>query len=202
MKEIIKKYFTVGILNIISLIILTVLLILHKEEPVLVVGNFLCCFIILFGIISIIKYYKQKDKTDKIDLHYGIGAILLGGVLLLNRGGYLLSSFFLIICFVFKIELSSFINFLVGIIVIITGFRKLYYSNLLKKGSNKHWKIMIALSIGSLILGVLLMTIPLKSIINPLLLIAILIVLELLIDISLTIFINNYNKTKKTKESK
>ena len=135
----IKKNFNAILFNF-GILVLGICLIIWADKVTSLVSILLGSIIVLYGIISIISYFKVKDKVFNDTLHfvYGIFILVIGSVL------------------IFRVDfLKELISFIIGIYIVLASIIKLYEYIIVRKNNNIKLTSSLVLSIIGLILGIL-----------------------------------------------
>ena len=145
MKSLTKKGFTSSIVISIVLAILGILLIVATEATIISISYIIGGILILLGFFGVIDYIRKIDTELKtgIDLIYGVVTIILGILIVLNPKA-----------------IASIINYVLGIIIVISSAIKLDYAIQLKGNNNSLWKSTILISIITTICGLILIFKP------------------------------------------
>lgn len=145
MDKFIKKGFTSSIVISLVLAVLGILLIVATEATIISISYIIGGILILLGFFGIIDYIRKLDTPFKtgIDLIYGIVTIILGILIVLNPKA-----------------IASIINYVLGIIIVISSAIKLDYAIQLKGNKNSLWKSTIFFSVITTICGLILIFKP------------------------------------------
>ena len=165
---------------------LGLLLIFQSEITIVSLSYIIGALLVGLGALGILNYTKNKENSEKkeMDLVYGTVCIVLGLVVIGNPQG-----------------IASLIPFVIGLVIIISSATKLQYSMELKKQNNRLWKSTMALSLVTMVCGLLLIFNPFQGAIFITKVIGILILIYALLDIISTITIKNtVNKLHKSIE--
>lgn len=134
-----KKKISNILFNLVVLVV-GICLILWADKVTNVVSIALGCLICLYGIISIVSYFKVKDKVfnDTVHFVFGIFVLVLGFVL------------------IFRVNfLKELISFIVGIYITLASIIKLYDYMVTKKKTEKKLTSSLVLSLVGLLVGIL-----------------------------------------------
>ena len=135
----IKKNLNAILFNF-GILVLGICLIIWADKVTSLVSILLGSIIVLYGIISIISYFKVKDKVFNDTLHfvYGIFILVIGSVL------------------IFRVDfLKELISFIIGIYIVLASVIKLHEYIIVKKNNNIKLTSSLVLSIIGLVLGIL-----------------------------------------------
>jgi uncharacterized membrane protein HdeD (DUF308 family) len=186
MKNVMTKFFKTSLFSSIGLAMLGLLLIFQSEITIVSLSYIIGALLVGLGALGILNYTKNKENSEKkeMDLVYGTVCIVLGLVVIGNPQG-----------------IASLIPFVIGLVIIISSATKLQYSMELKKQNNRLWKSTMALSLVTMVCGLLLIFNPFQGAIFITKVIGILILIYALLDIISTITIKNtVNKLHKSIE--
>lgn len=123
-----------------GVLLVGICLILWAEKVTNFVSISLGCLICLYGIITIVSYFKVKDKLFNDTLHfiYGIFILVIGSVL------------------IFRVDfLKELISFIVGIYIVLASIIKLYDVIITRKNNSVKLTGSLVLSIIGLLIGLL-----------------------------------------------
>ncbi len=148
MIDYIKKYTKGSIILSVSLIILSFFLIFKPDISLQVLFICLGCFLLILGIMHTISYFSspKEFKAFSFELVEGIIYIILGFVLIFNPN-----------------IIKSFLPIIIGCWIIINSIIKFQLAFNLKSSDNPSWPIMLLLSFITLILGIIMIINPFKT---------------------------------------
>ena len=140
MKKYFNKVILSSILSSLLFIALGVFLLIKPGTANKVIGYTLGAIMLISGITSIIKYFTNKDQLSffRFELVYGILSTLLSVFIIFN-----------------PLTVTGFITILLGLWMTISGTIKIQQALELKRYKEDYWMIALAISILTLILGVL-----------------------------------------------
>lgn len=141
----IKKYNGQSILISVILIMLSILLIIKPETFISIIMITLGIISVVSGIIQIILYFKSSTEIKAFSpkLIFGLISIIFG----------------IILIFLPKLILG-FIVYIIALWIILQSIIKIQIAINLKQFANSSWKIMLILSIITLLLGIFLLFNP------------------------------------------
>ena len=174
MSSIMDKFFKSSLLSSIGLVILGILLIFQSEATIISISYIIGAILIAIGVVAILKFIKNMntEKRNELDTIYGIVSVILGIVVITNPEG-----------------IASIIPFIIGFIIIISSATKFQYSLELKAHNNNLWKSTMALSILTILCGILLIFNPFQGAVYITKVVGILILLYGILDIVSTFMI-------------
>ena len=107
-----KKGFTSSIITSIILAVLGILLIVATEATIISISYIIGGILILLGFFGLVDYIRKIDTETKtsVDLVYGIVTVILGVLIVMNPKA-----------------IASIINYVLGIIIVISSAVKLNY---------------------------------------------------------------------------
>ena len=145
MKSFTKKGFTSSIITSIILAVLGILLIVATEATIISISYIIGGILILLGFFGLVDYIRKIDTETKtsVDLVYGIVTVILGVLIVMNPKA-----------------IASIINYVLGIIIVISSAVKLNYAIQLKGNNNSLWKSTIIFSLITTICGLILIFKP------------------------------------------
>ena len=140
-----KKGFTSSIITSIILAVLGILLIVATEATIISISYIIGGILILLGFFGLVDYIRKIDTETKtsVDLVYGIVTVILGVLIVMNPKA-----------------IASIINYVLGIIIVISSAVKLNYAIQLKGNNNSLWKSTIIFSLITTICGLILIFKP------------------------------------------
>ncbi len=140
-----KKGFTSSIITSIILAVLGILLIVATEATIISISYIIGGVLILLGFFGLVDYIRKIDSEVKtsVDLVYGIVTVILGVLIVMNPKA-----------------IASIINYVLGIIIVISSAVKLNYAIQLKGNNNSLWKSTIIFSLITTICGLILIFKP------------------------------------------
>ena len=176
MNNFMSKFFKSSLLSSIGLVVLGFLLIYQSEATIVSIAYIIGAILIAIGVIAILKFVKDMNSPTKneLDTIYGLVSIILGIVVITNPKG-----------------IGSIIPLIIGFIIIISSATKFQYSLELKSHKNDLWKSTMALSILTMVCGVLLIFNPFQGAVYITRVVGIVIVVYGILDIISTIMIKN-----------
>lgn len=143
MKETINKMFISSLLSSTVLLVVGLLLFLRPEGTLSLISYTIGGILVILGTSSLINYYRGKEYVSKFELFYGVLGVLGGFVLILNPKA-----------------IVSLIPFIIGVWFVISSLSKLKYSINISSKKTKSGIISLAITILTLILGVVLIFNP------------------------------------------
>ena len=143
MKETINKMFISSILSSAVLLVIGLLLFLRPEGTLSLISYTIGGILVIIGTNSLINYYRGKEYVSKFELVYGVLGVLGGFVLILNPKA-----------------IVSLIPFIIGVWIVISSLSKLKYSINVSSKKTKSGIISLAITILTLILGIVLIFNP------------------------------------------
>ena len=140
-----KKGFTSSIITSIILAVLGILLIVATEATIISISYIIGGILILLGFFGLVDYIRKIDTELKtgVDLVYGVVTVILGVLIVMNPKA-----------------IASIINYVLGIIIVISSAVKLNYAIQLKGNNNSLWKSTIIFSLITTICGLILIFKP------------------------------------------
>lgn len=140
-----KKGFTSSIITSIILAVLGILLIVATEATIISISYIIGGVLILLGFFGLVDYIRKIDTELKtgVDLVYGVVTVILGVLIVMNPKA-----------------IASIINYVLGIIIVISSAVKLNYAIQLKGNNNSLWKSTIIFSLITTICGLILIFKP------------------------------------------
>lgn len=147
----IKKYSGQSLLTSAILIVLSIFLIIKPDTFISIIMIILGVVSLISGIIQIVLYFKSSKevKAFSVKLILGLVSIIFGLILIFSP----------------KLILG-FIVYIIGLWIILQSIIKFQIAINLKQFVNSSWKIMLILSIITLILGIILLFNPFGSLQN------------------------------------
>ena len=145
MSNFMKKGFTSSLITSIILAVLGILLIVATEATIISISYIIGGILILLGFFGLVDYIRKIDTETKtsVDLVYGIVTVILGVLIVMNPKA-----------------IASIINYVLGIIIVISSAVKLNYAIQLKGNNNSLWKSTIIFSLITTICGLILIFKP------------------------------------------
>lgn len=143
MKETVNKMFISSILSSAVLLVIGLLLFIRPEGTLSLISYTIGGILVIIGTNSLINYYRGKEYVSKFELVYGVLGVLGGFVLILNPKA-----------------IVSLIPFILGVWIVISSLSKLKYSMNVTSKKNKAGIISLAITILTLILGIVLIFNP------------------------------------------
>ena len=143
MKETVNKMFISSILSSAVLLVIGLLLFIRPEGTLSLISYTIGGILVIIGTNSLINYYRGKEYVSKFELVYGVLGVLGGFVLILNPKA-----------------IVSLIPFILGVWIVISSLSKLKYSMNVTSKKNKAGIISLAITILTLILGIILIFNP------------------------------------------
>ena len=140
-----KKGFTSSIITSIILAVLGILLIVATEATIISISYIIGGILILLGFFGLVDYIRKIDTETKtsVDLVYAVVTVILGVLIVMNPKA-----------------IASIINYVLGIIIVISSAVKLNYAIQLKGNNNSLWKSTIIFSLITTICGLILIFKP------------------------------------------
>lgn len=146
MKDTINKMFMSSILSSAILIVIGLLLFIRPESTLSLISYTIGGILVIIGTNSLINYYRGKEYVSKFELVYGVLGILGGLVLIINPKA-----------------IASLIPFILGIWIVISSLSKLKYSMELNSQKTRVGIISLAITILTLVLGIVLIFNPFEG---------------------------------------
>ena len=145
MSNFMKKGFTSSLITSIILAVLGILLIVATEATIISISYIIGGILILLGFFGLVDYIRKIDTELKtgVDLVYGVVTVILGVLIVMNPKA-----------------IASIINYVLGIIIVISSAVKLNYAIQLKGNNNSLWKSTIIFSLITTICGLILIFKP------------------------------------------
>jgi len=125
---------------IIGMFFLGILLTIWADKVTNIFSILLGILAIIYGIMTFISYFKNKDKTfgDMLSFIYGIVILVIGFIL------------------IFRVDfLKELISFVVGIYIVLTSLLKLHEILILQKNTNVRLTSSVVIALLGVLLGVL-----------------------------------------------
>lgn len=146
-----EKTFWVTIITSILFIIFGIYLLYRPNTTILIISRCLNIITLLVSLFGLYKYLTRKDKTKKIDINiiYSIIALIVTVLLFLN-----------------PYVISGFVPLAIGIIMIVSLLLKLGFLKQVKKNEVKDFGPCLLIFILMIILSVLVVFNPMKSVLN------------------------------------
>lgn len=132
----IKRLFGINMISSIIFLILGLLLVFKTEGTINLISSIIGCILLINGGFSTIKYFKEND--NKVNIIYGIVAILAGFILILN-----------------PTTIVSILPFVLGVYFTISGIIKFKYALDIKNYQRRTPVFMLIVSIMMMICGIL-----------------------------------------------
>ena len=148
MKEV-NKIFLSSLLTSIIFFVLGLLLLFFPDKTLAIISYALGGIIAAVGIMGIIKFFTRTDtsKYSKYGLAYGIVLLIIAALFFFRQD-----------------DILKALPFVLGMFIIINSATKIEFVVRLKKDVNDNWKVTLLLLIVSLILGIILIFNPLKTV--------------------------------------
>lgn len=140
----IKRLFGINMISSIIFLILGLLLVFKTEGTINLISSIIGCILLINGGFSTIKYFKEND--NKVNIIYGIVAILAGFILILN-----------------PTTIVSILPFVLGIYFTVSGIIKLKYALDIKNYQRRTPVFMVIVSILMMVCGVLFIINPFEG---------------------------------------
>ena len=140
----IKRLFGINMISSIIFLILGLLLVFKTEGTINLISSIIGVTLLMNGGFSTIKYFKEND--NKVNIIYGIVAILAGFILILN-----------------PITIVSILPFVLGVYFTISGIIKFKYALDIKNYQRRTPVFMIIVSILMMVCGVLFIINPFEG---------------------------------------
>ena len=140
----IKRLFGINMISSIIFLILGLLLVFKTEGTINLISSIIGVTLLMNGGFSTIKYFKEND--NKVNIIYGIVAILAGFILILN-----------------PTTIVSILPFVLGVYFTISGIIKLKYALDIKNYQRRTPVFMIIVSILMMVCGVLFIINPFEG---------------------------------------
>ena len=174
MSDLMSKFFRSSILGSLGMVILGILLIFYSEATIVSIAYIIGAILIAIGVLAFLRFVRAFNSASKneLDVVYGLVCVILGIIVITNPEG-----------------IASIIPFVVAIVIIINSATKLQYGLELKKSDNDLWKSTVAISLISLLCGVLLIFNPFQGAVMFTRVVGILILIYGLLDLLSTISI-------------
>lgn len=167
MNKLLKRVFGLNIITSIVFLILGMFLIFRAEGTISLISSIIGIILILNGGFSLIQYFRIRTaSTFRVDLIYGIIAVIAGFVLILNPEAIL-----------------SVIPFILGIYFVGNGIMNLKYAIDVKNYRNNSSVVSFVSPILMILCGILLIANPFGGVVTVTKLIGIFLVVYSVIDI-------------------
>ena len=140
----IKRLFGINMISSIIFLILGLLLVFKTEGTINLISSIIGVILLMNGGFSTIKYFKEND--NKVNIIYGIVAILAGFILILN-----------------PTTIVSILPFVLGIYFTVSGIIKLKYALDIKNYQRRTPVFMVIVSILMMVCGVLFIINPFEG---------------------------------------
>lgn len=163
-----KKNFTVSLIISILFVLIGLFLFIKPDTTIATISYILGGFLLLLGIISVIKYFRSDYGINPFDfdLVYGVLVIMGGMVLIIN-----------------PTLLASIFPAILGVWIIINAVTKFQYFLLLKKMGIEDWKYTLLIAILTFIWGIILLINPLEAVLAVTQVIGVFIIIYAVLDI-------------------
>ena len=140
----IKRLFGINMISSIIFLILGLLLVFKTEGTINLISSIIGVILLMNGGFSTIKYFKEND--NKVNIIYGIVAILAGFILILN-----------------PTTIVSILPFVLGVYFTISGIIKFKYALDIKNYQRRTPVFMVIVSILMMVCGVLFIINPFEG---------------------------------------
>ena len=140
----IKKLFGINMISSIMFLILGLLLVLKTKGTINLISSIIGVILLMNGGFSTIRYFKENN--NKVNIIYGIVAILAGFILILN-----------------PTTIVSILPFVLGIYFTVSGIIKLKYALDIKNYQRRTPVFMVIVSILMMVCGVLFIINPFEG---------------------------------------
>lgn len=161
-----KSMYKTSIFFSIILIILGIFLLINASTTLIAISYVLGIFLIIYGLIPIIKYFINKDNKNYLEASFVLGVFF---------------SLFGIIIMIKPTIISSIIPLLIGIWMLINGGIKLYYALTINKKTDSVSSIVISSLI--LLCGILLVCNPFSGAVLMTRIVAIFLIIYSVLDL-------------------
>ena len=150
MEETIKKYSRYTILISLILIIISIFLIAKPSESLSAITIIIGAVITISGIVELISYFTSPKELKAFSLKLIIGVVLLalGIIVIVNAS-----------------TINALFTAIIGIWIVIESIIKLQIAFNLRDLANSNWKVLVILSIITILVGVLIILNPFGTIV-------------------------------------
>lgn len=163
-----KKNFTLSLVMSIIFIVIGLFLFIRPDTTIVTISYILGGFLLILGVISIIKYFRNDYGINPFDFD------LVYGVLVILAGLFLIFS---------PKALATIFPVILGIWIIINAVTKFQYFLILKALGKEDWKYTLIISILTLAWGVVLLINPLKTVLVVTQVIGVFIIIYAVLDL-------------------
>lgn len=162
----VKKNFTVSLIISIVFVILGLFLFIKPDITITTMSYLIGAFLMVVGILSIIRYFKSSINPFDFNLVYGVLVVIAAIYLFIN-----------------PTSLQKFFFVILGIWIIINAVTKFQYALVLKKIKKEDWKYTLLIAALTFAWGIVLLINPLETALKATQVIGVFIIIYAVLDI-------------------